>query len=142
MINSDFLVIDFEGFRHKSQQFIPKEISVRGANYQDTIILQPPVKFSLLAEENKKTYAWLTDNLHGIVWEAGNYDHTFIFNFFNALKLRFPNSTVFQKVPRSALSWEISSSVWSTWTLLVAPKHLSLAIVQQKFVRIIKSSTN
>ena len=97
MINSDFLVIDFEGLRHKSQQFIPKEISVRGANYQDTIILQPPVKFSLLAEENKKTYAWLTDNLHGIVWEAGNYDHTFIFNFFNALKLRFPNSTVFSK---------------------------------------------
>ena len=54
MLTSDFLVIDFEGFRHKSQQFIPKEISVRGANYQDTIILQPPVKFSLLAEENKK----------------------------------------------------------------------------------------
>ena len=97
MLNSDFLVIDFEGFRHKSQQFIPKEISVRGANYQDTILLQPPVKFSLLAEENKKTYAWLTDNLHGIVWEAGSYDHTFIFNFFNALKLRFPNSTVFTK---------------------------------------------
>ena len=97
MLNSDFLVIDFEGFRHKSQQFIPKEISVRGANYQDTILLQPPVKFSLLAEEIKKTYAWLTDNLHGIVWEAGSYDHTFIFNFFNALKLRFPNSTVFTK---------------------------------------------
>ena len=48
MLNSDFLVIDFEGFRHKSQQFIPEEISVRGAKYQDTILLQPPVKFSLL----------------------------------------------------------------------------------------------
>ena len=57
MLNSDFLVIDFAGFRHKSQQFIPK-ISVRGANYQDTILLQLPVKFSLLAEENKKTYTW------------------------------------------------------------------------------------
>ena len=53
MLNSDFLVVDIEGFRHKSQQFLPKEISVRGANYQDTILLQPPVKFSLLAEENK-----------------------------------------------------------------------------------------
>ena len=69
MLNSDFLVIDVEGFRHKSQQFISKVTSVRGANYQDTILLQPPVKRSLLAEENKKTYAWLTDNLHGIVWE-------------------------------------------------------------------------
>ena len=51
----------------------------------------------LLAEENKKTYAWSTDNQHGIVWEAGSCDHTFIFNFCNALKLRFPNSTVFTK---------------------------------------------
>ena len=92
MLNSDFLVIDFEGFLHKSQ-FIPEEISVRGANYQDTILLQPPVKFSLLEEENKTTYAWLKDNLHDIVWEIGSYDHTFIFNFFNALKLRFPNTT-------------------------------------------------
>ena len=36
MLNSDFLVIDFEGCRHKSQQFVPKDISVTGANYQDT----------------------------------------------------------------------------------------------------------
>ena len=97
MLTSDFLVIDFESFCHKSLQIIPKEISVRGANYQDTIILQLPVKYSLLAEENTKTYAWLTENLHGFVWEAGCCDHTFIFNFFNAPKLRFPNSTVFTK---------------------------------------------
>ena len=71
MLNSEFLVIDIEGFRHKSQQFIPKEISVRGANYQDTILLQPPAKFSLLAEENKKTYAWLTDNLHALFGKLG-----------------------------------------------------------------------
>ena len=105
MLNSDFLVIDIEGFRHKSPQFILKEISVRGVNYQDTILLQPPVKFSSLAEKNKKTYAWLTDNLDGIAWEPGSYDHTFIFNFFNALKLRFTKTVPFlQKVPRSALS--------------------------------------
>ena len=97
MLNSDFFVIDFEGFRHKSQKFIPKEISVRGANYQVTILLQLWVKFSLLAEENKKTYAWLTEELHGISWGTGSYNHTFICNFLNALKIRFPNSTVFTK---------------------------------------------
>ena len=89
MLNSDFLVIDFEGFRHKSQQFLPKEIFVRGANHQDTILLQPPVKFSLLAEENKKTYAWLTENLHGIVWEAGSYDHIH-FQFFQRAQTQIP----------------------------------------------------
>ena len=104
MLTSDFLVIDFEGFRHKSQQFIPKEISVRGANYQDTFILQPPVKFSLLAEENKKTYTWLTDNLHGIVWEAGSYDtHSFSISSTRS-NLDFQTVPFFQKVPRSALS--------------------------------------
>ena len=61
MLNFDFLVKDFEGFCHKSQQFTNKEISVRGANYQDTILLQSPTKFSLLAEENKKAYAWLNN---------------------------------------------------------------------------------
>ena len=42
------LVVVFEGFRHKSQ-FIPKGIFVRGANYKDTILMQPSVEFSLLA---------------------------------------------------------------------------------------------
>ena len=93
----DFLVIDLEGFRHKSQNFIPKEISVKGTTYQDTILLQPPVKFGPLPEENKKSYSWVSENLHGILWEAGSHDHTFIFNFFNALKLRFPNTPVFAK---------------------------------------------
>ena len=68
MLNSDFSVLDIEGFRHNSQELITKKISVRGANYQDTIFFQPQVKFSLLAEENKNTNAWLTENLHGIVW--------------------------------------------------------------------------
>ena len=54
-------------------------------------------RVSLHEAPTKKTYAWLTDNLHGIVWEAGSYDHTFIFNFFNAPKLGLPNSTVFRK---------------------------------------------
>ena len=97
MLNSDFLLINFDGFRHKSQQVLPKVIFVRGANSHDTTGLQPQVKFSLIAEENKKTYAWLAFNLHSIVWKAGNYDHTFIFIFLNAFKFRFPNSTDFTK---------------------------------------------
>ena len=47
MLNSGFLVIDFESFRHKSQQFIPKEVSVRGANYQDTIFATAGEIFSI-----------------------------------------------------------------------------------------------
>ena len=84
------------------------------------------------------TYAWLTDNLQGILWEAESYDHTFIFNFFNALKLRFPNSTVFTKGTENE-KFFLQYGLWSFWTLLVVPKYLSLAIVQQEFVRIIKS---
>ena len=75
MQNLEFLVIDFEGFRHGNQLFIPKEISVRGNNYHDTILLQPPVKFSFLTEDYRKTYSWLTKNVYGIDWQAGTYDH-------------------------------------------------------------------
>ena len=50
----DFLVIELGGFRHKGDPFVVKEISVRGHNYNDTILLKPPYKFSFLAEENKK----------------------------------------------------------------------------------------
>ena len=107
MLYSDFLVIDFDGFRHKSQQFLPNVTFVRGANSQDTILWQPRVK-SLTAEE--KTYAWLTFNLHGIVWKAGSYNHTIVFNFFNALKVRLPNSTNFTKGTQK----RISSSLWPT----------------------------
>ena len=32
MVNSDTLVIVFEGFRHKSQQILPTDIYVGGAN--------------------------------------------------------------------------------------------------------------
>ena len=106
MLSSDFLDINFEGFCHKSQQFKPKEISVRGANYQDTILLQLPVKFSLLAEENKKTYAWLIENVHGIIWQAGSYDHTFIYSL-SSTRSNLDFQTVpffFQKVPRRAPS--------------------------------------
>ena len=76
MLNSDFLVIDFEGFRHKSQQFIPKEISVRGANYQGTILLQPPMKFSLLAEEKKIRLVNRQPTRHCLgSWELGSHLH-------------------------------------------------------------------
>ena len=97
MYNSELLVIDFEGFRHGNQLFIPKEISVRGSNYHDTILLQPPVKFSFLTEDFQKTYSWLTRNVHGINWDSGTHDHSFLFNFFNSIKLRFPNSSIFAK---------------------------------------------
>ena len=83
---------------NESTRLLTKVNFVRGANYQDTILLQSPVKFSLFAEENKKTFAWLTDNLSGIVWEAGIYHQTFISNVSNALEHRFPNSTIFTKV--------------------------------------------
>ena len=102
MINSDFLVIDFEGFRHKFQQFIPKEISVRGANNQDTIILQPPVKFSLLAEENKKTYAWLTENTALFGKLGVTITHSFSISSTRS-NLDCQTVAFFQKVPSSAL---------------------------------------
>ena len=64
-------------------------------------------------------------------------------SFFNALKIRFPNSTFFlQKALGSALCYTNFFFSVDTWTLSVVPEPLELAIVQQEFVRIINRRLN
>ena len=41
MIKLDYVVIDFEGFRHKNEPYFINEISVAGPSYQDTLLLKP-----------------------------------------------------------------------------------------------------
>ena len=46
MLNSEIVVLDFEGFRHKKTGFIIKEISICSNNYSDTILFLPPVPYN------------------------------------------------------------------------------------------------
>ena len=97
MLNYQSVVIDFEGFRVSNQPFLIKEISVRGLDFHDTLLLKPPYASSLIPAKTQKVYNWLTKNLHGLTWNSGDYDYSFLFCFFISLKIRFPNIVVYAK---------------------------------------------
>ena len=97
MLSYQSVVIDFEGFRISNQPFVIKELSVRAFDFHDTILLKPPYTSSVLPCKTQKVYAWLTKNLHGLTWESGVHEYSFLFCYFVCLKIRFPNLIVYAK---------------------------------------------
>ena len=97
MLSYQSVVIDFEGFRISNQPFVIKELSVRAFDFHDTILLKPPYTSSVLPCKTQKVYAWLTKNLHGLTWESGVHECSFLFCYFVCLKIRFPNLIVYAK---------------------------------------------
>ena len=97
MLNHQSLVTDFEGFRISNQPFDGKESSVLGLEFHDTILLKPPYTSNFIPLKTQKLYACLTKNIHGLTWESGIHDYSFLFCFFVSLKTRFPNIIVYAK---------------------------------------------
>ena len=97
MLNYQSVDIDFEGFRISNHPFVVKEWSVRGLDFHDTILLKPPYTSNLIPSKTQKVYAWLTKNIHGLTWESGVHNYSFLFCFFVSLKIRFPNIIVYAK---------------------------------------------
>ena len=97
MLNYQSVVIDFEGFHISNHPFVVKELSVRGLHFHDTILLKPPYAANFIPSNTQKVYSWLTKNIHGLSWESGIYDYSFLFSFFLSLKIRFPNIIVYAK---------------------------------------------
>ena len=97
MLAPQTVVIDFEGFRFFNQPFIVKELSVRGFDYSDTIFLKPPFPIHLISIKAQKSYTWITNKIHGLNWDSGNYEYSFLYCFFLSLKIRFPNIIVYTK---------------------------------------------
>ena len=90
-------VIDFECFRISNQPFVIKELSVRGQNFHDTILVKPPYTSNLIPPKTLKVYDWLTKNLHSLTWDSGVHDFSFLFCLFVSLKIRFANIIVYAK---------------------------------------------
>ncbi len=64
------IVLDFEGFKHRKNEHIIKELSVCG-DFIDTIHFLPPFSFDKLSPEEKKSHSGVNQNLHGIDWSEG-----------------------------------------------------------------------
>ena len=97
MLNSEFVVIEFEGFRHKKSGFIIKELSICSNNYSDTILFLPPLPYNSLSASERESHQWVGRFLHGLSWSTGSYPYWFLSQIFIAIKLRFPSGKFYSK---------------------------------------------
>ena len=83
---------------------IIKELSVCSANTIDTIHFLPPVQFNNLSKEEKKAYNWVSEFLHGLRWDKGEYPYSYLDQIFDSIRLRNPNSHFFAKNTQKSVS--------------------------------------
>ena len=97
MLNSEVVVLDFEGFRHKKTGFIIKELSICSNNYSHTILFLPPVSYNSLSASERKSHQWVSKFLHDLSWNSGNYPYWFLSKIFIAIKFRFSSGKFYGK---------------------------------------------
>ncbi|XP_024942339.1 uncharacterized protein LOC112494574 [Cephus cinctus] len=68
-------IVDVQGFKKPSNEFVLKELSVIGVdtNFSEpaTFLFQPPCPWKHLPAKYKSINLWLERNFHGISWSAG-----------------------------------------------------------------------
>ena len=102
MLKEKSVVLDFEGFRHQRNTFIVKEIAITTSDYSDSLIFLPPVNFYYLPKSEQKAYNWLTNYLHGLHWDNGDYLHLNLNQIIQSFVLRNPNALFYAKGKETA----------------------------------------
>ena len=94
MLKLNYVVIDFEGFKHKNEPYLIEEISVFGPSYQDTLLLKPQCPIDQVPVERRRTYLRCSKHLYGLDW---NSRLLIYYQFFTSLKIRFQNAVFYAK---------------------------------------------
>ena len=97
MLSSKTVVLDVEGFRHRKEKFIVKELGVCTEDYLDCVSFLPPTIYSELTTQQKQSFSWLTRNLHGIEWDTGNYPYIYPTQIIQSVRLRNPGAIFYAK---------------------------------------------
>ena len=92
MLSSKTVVLDVEGFRHRKEKFIVKELGVCTDDYLDCVSFLPPTSYSELTTQQKQSFGWLTRNLHGFEWDTGNYPYIYLTQIIQSVRLRNPGA--------------------------------------------------
>ena len=90
MLSSKTVVLDVEGFRHRKEKFIVKELGVCTDDYLDSVSFLPPTSYSEKTTQQKQSFGWLTRNLHGIEGDTGNYPFIYLTQIIQSVRLRNP----------------------------------------------------
>ena len=96
MLNEKSIVIDIEYFRYRNQTWIIKEIAIYG-DYLDSMVFLAPQPYYSLSENIRKSYSWITKNIHGLEWNSGDYPYCRMYLYIESIKLRYPNSIFYSK---------------------------------------------
>ena len=91
------VVLDCEGFRHQKNTFRLKELAITTSNYSDSLIFLPSVNFNSLPKSEQKAYNWLTNYLHGLHWDSGDYLYLNLNQIIQSFVLRNPNAIFLAK---------------------------------------------
>ena len=138
MLKLDYVVIDFEGFKHKNEPYLIKEISVFGSSYQDTLSLKPQCHWS--STRGEKTYIPLVQQT--FTWSTLELMTTHSFtNSLPVWKFAFQTQCSMQKVKPSAATYAVIYSTLSTWNWLVVQELLNTPILKIESVLTISIPT-
>ena len=97
MLRSKTLVLDVEGFRHRKEKFIVKELGVCTEDYLDCVSFLPPTSYSELKTQQKQSFSGLTRNLHGIKWDTGKYPYIYRKQIIQSVRLRNPGAIFYAR---------------------------------------------
>ena len=92
MLGERSVVLDVEGFCYKKNAFVVKELAITTSDYSDRLIFLPPVNFNILPKLEQKAYNWLTNYLHGLHWENGDYLYINLNQILQSFVLRNPGA--------------------------------------------------
>lgn len=67
----DFAIIDMQGFKDDSNNFIVKELSFLTKNIKFSEIIKSPHAFDCLSSRSQNIANWLIQNYHGLAWNDG-----------------------------------------------------------------------
>ena len=97
MLSSKTVELDVEGFRHRKEKFIVKELGVCTDDYLDCVSFLTPTSYSELTTQQKQSFGWLTINLHGIEWDTGNYPYIYLTQIIQSVRLSNPGAIFYAK---------------------------------------------
>lgn len=73
-MNSDIVIVDVQGFKSHSNDFIVKELAISTLEYTQTFLIKPPHSFNSLSKDEKRQVKWLERN-RGFFWSDGYIDY-------------------------------------------------------------------
>ena len=101
-------MLDVEGIRYKKNVFVVKELAITTSDYSDRLIFLPPVNFKILPKPEQKAYNWLTNYLHDLHWQNGDYLYINLNQILQSFVVRNPSAIFYAKRKKDRKK--------STWT--------------------------